>query len=447
MAATLDRLPANRGGIARRSADISATFARHLARVRDPLPRRLRTAFTELGPTFVKVGQVIASSPGLFPRDWIEEFASLRDAVPPFPTALARRTVEEDLGRPLSSVFAAFDDEPLAAASIAQVHGATLLDGRSVVVKVQRPRLEEQVRDELRALLIVCELLERIPQASVGSPRALAEDFARTLHEEMDFRLEADNMERMREVLVASQIDDCRVPAVHHDLVGKRVLTMERIDGLRFNDVEAMRAEGIDTERLLRLGVQTVVEGVLIHGFFHGDLHAGNACVLPDGTFVLFDFGIVGRLTESTRARLAMYLMAVTTNDYASMVRALRAFGSVPPDVDVAEMTATIARLYEPFVQKGVVTAQLGDLMDTMIRAMVRYRVRIPRELVLLTKQMLYLEGAAATLAPEADLLEEQTLIYSTLMTKYPDLAQEIAAGVQRGREMDDAIATGRARP
>ena len=439
--------PVGRSGIARRSADISLTFARHLARVGDPLPRRLRTAFTELGPTFVKVGQVIASSPGLFPREWIDEFASLRDNVPAFPTAQARRIVEEDLGRPLSSVFATFDDVPLAAASIAQVHGATLLDGRRVVVKVQRPGLAEQVRDELRALLVVCELLERIPQASVGSPRALAEDFARTLHEEMDFRLEADNMERMRELLVEARIDDCRVPEVHRDLVGRRVLTMERIDGLRFNDVEAMRAEGIDTERLLRLGVQTVVEGVLVHGFFHGDLHAGNACVLPDGTFVLFDFGIVGRLTESSRARLAQYLMAVTTNDYASMVRALRSFGSVPPDVDMDEMAATIQRLYEPFVRNGVVVAQLGELMDTMIRAMVRYRVRIPRELVLLTKQMLYLEGAAATLAPGADLLQEQNLIYSSLMAKYPDLAEQIAASLERGRQMDEAIAAGRAHP
>lgn len=441
------RSSGSRGGIARRSAHISTTFARHLARVSDPLPRRLSTAFTELGPTFVKVGQVIASSPGLFPRDWIDEFGRLRDRVPPFPTEQARRTVEEDLGRPLSSVFASFDDEPLAAASIAQVHGATLLDGRRVVVKVQRPRLDEQVRDELRALLIVCELLERIPQTSVGSPRALAEDFARTLHEEMDFRLEADNMERMRRLLVESRIDDCRVPEVHHDLVGRRVLTMERIDGLRFSDVAAMREHGIDTERLLRLGVQTVVEGVLVHGFFHGDLHAGNICVLTDGTFVLFDFGIVGRLTESTRTRLAGYLMAVTTNDYASMVRALRSFGSVPPDVDVDEMATTIQELYEPFVQGGVVTAQLGELMDTMIRSMVRYRVRIPRELVLLTKQMLYLEGAAATLAPDADLLQEQTLIYQTLMTKYPDLASEIAWSLQRGREMDEAIATGAALP
>ena len=385
---------------------------------------------------------MIASSPGLFPPDWTAEFASLRDRVPPFPSATARAIVEEDLGRPLSSAFASFEDEPLAAASIGQVHGATLLDGTEVVVKVQRPGLDEQVRDELRALLLVCEVLERIPQTSVGSPRALAEDFARTLHEEMDFRLEADNMERMRRILVDEQITDARVPIVHHDLVGRRVLTMERIRGFQLTDVEGMKAAGVDTERLLRMAVQTVVEGVLVHGFFHGDLHAGNIAVLSDGTFVLFDFGIVGRLTESARARLATYLMAVTTNDYASMVRALRSFGSVPADVSVEEMAAEIQRLYEPFVTDGVVVAQLGELMDTMIRSMVQYRVRIPRELVLLSKQMLYLEGAAQTLAPGADLLQEQQIIYASLMTKYPDLAVEIMQSIQRGAEMDTAIAS-----
>jgi ubiquinone biosynthesis protein len=162
--------------------------------------------------------------------------------------------------------------------------------------------------------------------------------------------------------------------------------------------------------------------------------------VLPDGTFVLFDFGIVGRLTESTRTRLAGYLMAVATNDYESMVRALRAFGSVPPDVDVADMARTIQELYEPFVQAGVVTAQLGDLMDTLIRSMVRYRVRIPRELVLLTKQMLYLEGAAATLAPDTDLLQEQVVVYQALMAKHPDLAGEIAGSLHRARAMDAEV-------
>ncbi|MBI2710974.1 MAG: AarF/ABC1/UbiB kinase family protein [Actinobacteria bacterium] len=436
------RRHAARGGIARRTWTVGATLARSLADPREPVPRRVRRAFVELGPTFVKVGQVIASSPGLFPPEWTEEFGALRDRVPPFPGALARRIVEEDLARPLRSVFASFDDEPLAAASIGQVHAATLLDGREVVVKVQRPGLDDQVRDELRALLLVCEVLEHIPQTSVGSPRALAEDFARTLHEEMDFRLEADNMRRMQRLLTESGITDCRVPLVHGELVGRRVLTMERIRGLRFTDVEGMRARGIDTARLLRLGVQTVVEGVIVHGFFHGDLHAGNISVLDDGTFVLFDFGIVGRLTDSARARLAMYLMAVTTNDYPSMVRALRAFGSVPVDVDVDDMAATIQELYEPFVRNGVITAQLGELMDTMIRSMVRYRVRIPRELVLLSKQMLYLEGAARTLAPNADLLQEQQMIYGALMAKYPDLAVEIMTAIERGRAMDAAVAS-----
>jgi len=434
-------VPANRGGMAKRAWEVGTTFTRHVVRRNEPLPRRIRKAFTDLGPTYVKVGQVIASSPGLFPAEWTAEFASLRDRVPPFPGEEARAIIEEDLGRPIESAFSAFDDETIAAASIGQVHPARLLDGTEVVVKVQRPGLEARVRDDLRSLLLLCEVLERIPQAAIGSPRALAEDFARTLHEEMDFRLEADNMLRMTRILEREQITDCRVPRVYEDLVGKRVLTMERIYGFRFSDVEGMKAAGIDTERLLRMGVQTVVEGVLVHGFFHGDLHAGNIAVLEDGTFVLFDFGIVGRLTESVRARLAQYLMAVTTNDYAAMVRSLRSFGSVPPDVDIDEMAREVQRLYEPFVKDGVVSAQLGELMDTMIRSMVRYRVRIPRELVLLSKQMLYLEGAAHTLAPDADLLQEQTLIYETLMEKYPELAMEIMQAMQRGAEMDAALA------
>ena len=428
------------GGITRRAWKVGTTFTRHLLQRSQPLPRRIRTAFAELGPTYVKVGQVIASSPGLFPPEWIDEFAALRDRVPPFPGDQARQMIEEDLRRPMRSAFADFDDEPSAAASIGQVHPATRLDGSRVVVKVQRPGLDALVRDDLRALLLLCEVLERIPQAAIASPRALAEDFARTLHEEMDFRLEADNMDRMRRVLAAGGLTDARVPEVHWDLVGKRVLTMERVDGFRFHDVEGMKAAGIDTARLLRLGVQTVVEGVLIHGFFHGDLHAGNIAVLEDGTFVLFDFGIVGRLTESVRARLAQYLIAVTTNDYPAMVRSLRSFGSIPDDVDIDEMAAEVQRLYEPFVQNGVVVAQLGELMDTMIRSMVRYRVRIPRELVLLSKQMLYLEGAAHTLAPDADLLQEQQVIYEALMTKYPELGMEIMQAMVRGAEMDAAL-------
>jgi ubiquinone biosynthesis protein len=418
-----------RTGVGWRALAVGRAFAGHLlVDRRGPLPRRLRDALVDLGPTYVKAGQLLASSPGLVPPEWIAELGALRDRVPPFPAAVARRTVEAELGRPLRSAFAHFGDDPVAAASIAQVHPATLLDGRPVVVKVQRPHLDAQVGDDVRALLLIGEVLERIPQAAVASPRALAEDFARTLHQEMDFRLEADNMDRMRAILVQAGIVDAQVPEVHHGLVARRVLTMERVEGFHFTDVESMRAAGIDTARLLRIGAQTMVEGVLVHGFFHGDLHAGNIAVRPDGAFVLYDFGIVGRLSEAVRARLAAYVLAATVNDYPGMVRALRRFGSLPEEVDEAEMAADLERRYAPFVEGGVVVARLGELVETMIRAMVRWKVRIPRELVLLAKQMLYLEGAARTLAPHVDLLQEQQVIYAALVHKHPQLAGRLAS-------------------
>lgn len=420
-------------GTIRRAVEVQTTFARGLLRRDEPLPQRVRRAFEDLGPTFVKVGQVIASSPGLFPPDWIDEFATLRDAVPPFPAADAVDIIESDLARPLRSAFAELDPEPLAAASIAQVHAARLRSGEEVVVKVRRPDLDEVVRHDLRALFALCEVLDRIPYAALGSPLAVAEDFARTLHEEMDFRVELGHMERMRRLLAEMRIDDAMVPRVHHDLSSRRVLTMERVDGFRFHDVEAMRVAGIDTHRLLRLGVQTVVEGVLMHGFFHGDLHAGNIIVLPDGRFALIDFGIVGRLSESVRSRLADYILASVTNDYESMIRALDRFGSIPAGTDIPAMARDIQRRYEPFVQNGIVVAQLGELMETMIRSMVRHRVRIPRELVLLSKQMVYLEGAAHTLAPDVDLLQEQQVIVQALVAKYPELGVQMAAALARG--------------
>jgi len=417
--------------LVRRAAKVATTFTANLARRKEPLPKRVKDAFTTLGPTYVKLGQLIASSPGLFPPEWAQEFGTLRDQVPPFPGVEARKIIRDELAMPISRCFKDFDDEPIAAASIGQVHPAVLKDGTQVVVKVQRPNLDRQVNDDVRAMKMLAAVLDRIPYTAIASPKAVVDDFARTLEEEMDYRLEADNMERMRGILEHEGIKDAIVPRVYLDLVGKRVLTMERIDGIRFHDVEAMKAAGIDTARLLRMGVQTVVEGVLLHGFFHGDLHAGNIVVLPDGTFVLFDFGIVGRLTESVRTRLAQYLIAVTTNDYEAMVRALRAFGSIPAHVDLEEMAVEIQKLYEPFVKDGVVVAQLGELMNTMIRSMVKYKVRIPRELVLLSKQMLYLEGAAQTLAPEIDLLEEQQVIYSSLMAKYPELGMELMKAIQ----------------
>ena len=427
-----------RGGVARRTADVAATVVRYgfgAGRAHDAptIERRMRYAAEDLGPTYVKLCQLIASSPGLFPENWATEMAASRDQVAAFPAVDARRIVEEDLAMPLRSVFAEFGDEPIAAASIAQVHPATLLDGSDVVVKVQRPGLHAIVNEDVRALIILAVVLERIPFTRSASPKATAEDFARTISEEIDFRIEADNMEHMRRCAQESEIDDMVIPDVYWDYVGPRTLTMQRVDGIGFDDIQAMRDAGIDTRRLLRMGVQSVVEGVLVHGFFHGDLHAGNMAVLPDGRFVLYDFGIVGRIPEAVRSRLASYLIASMTLNHEAMVRALQSFGTVPKDVDIPKLAKELDALYKPYLEGGINTANLGDLMDTMIRTMVKYRIRIPRELVLLSKQLLYLEGAAHDLAPDANLLEEQQLIYGSLMSKYPELAQDFFAAMADG--------------
>ncbi len=423
------------GSVLRRTYRVGVTLARFGAGLPasakgEPLERRMRLAAEELGPTFVKLGQLIASSPGMFPEKWTEEMGRCRDQVPTFPFEDARRIVEEDLRRPLESVFAEFGETPIAAASIGQVHPARLRDGRSVVCKVQRPGLEEIVRNDIRSMLVLAGVLQKLPWTAVASPKATAEDFARTLTEEIDFRLEADNMDRMRRHFVEAEITDGVIPEVHWEHVGRRTLTMERIDGIGFTDIEGMVAAGIDTRRLLRMGVQSVVEGVLVYGFFHGDLHAGNMAVLADGRFVLYDFGIVGRLTESVRTRLASYLIATVTMDYEALIRALQSFGSVPKDVDIPSMAREIQELLDPFISGGMNNAELGNLMDTMIKSMVKFKVHIPRELVLLSKQLLYLEGASHKLAPDADLLEEQNVIYNSLMTKYPELAQEFFSGM-----------------
>jgi len=430
-----------------RTVEVGATLARYGLGIAKgtrgcPLPARMRMAAEELGPSFVKLGQLVASSPGLFPESWATEMGGLRDSVAPFSFDDVVATVEADLARPMASVFCEFEETPIKAASIGQVHRATLRSGEQVVVKVQRPGLPELVRKDVKTLLTLASVLQRLPWTRIASPRATAEDFARTLHEEIDFRMEADSMDRMRRHLAESGIEDVLIADIYWDLTGPRVLTMQRIDGIAFDDIEAMQSAGIDTQRLLRMGVQSVVEGVLVYGFFHGDLHAGNMAVLPDGRFVLYDFGIVGRLTESVRSRLAQYLIASVTLDHEALVRALKSFGSVPDDVDIPSMAREIERLYEPFMHGGINTVELGTLMMTMIETMVRYEVHIPRELVLLSKQLLYLEGAARTLAPEADLLEEQQIIYSSLLAKYPHLATEFFGSIAAAETTSGSLAT-----
>ena len=269
------------------------------------ISRRLRVAAENLGPTYIKLGQIVSSGEGIFPSELVAEFKRCRDQVKPEPWAVVHQVIEEELGRSPESVFATIDREPLAAASIAQVHAATLIGGTEVVIKVQRPTVARLVQRDLAVMSwLAPHLVGRLPVAALANPPALVELFAETIVEELDFRLEAENMLDIAATFAKLGQRDYVIPRPHPTLVTRRMLVMERMNGFNFSDVQGMHKAGIDTEAVVRTGMIGFLEGCMMHGIFHGDLHGGNLLVMSSGKVALLDFGITARLTEPKRLAL-----------------------------------------------------------------------------------------------------------------------------------------------
>jgi len=404
---------------------------RGTATSRAGLSRRLRRSFERLGPTYIKLGQILSSGEGLFPEELVAEFRLCRDQVPPEPFRAVRRIVEEELGRPLGELFTSFDPAPLAAASIAQVHAASLLTGEPVVVKVQRPQVASLVRRDLAAMSWLAPLLVgRIPVAALANPPALVELFAETIVEELDFRLEAQNMLDVARVLADTAGDRPRplvVPRPHPTLVTRRVLVMERLDGYAWGDAEAMRAAGLDTHAVLRAGLIAFLEGTLLHGVFHGDLHGGNLFVRPDGTVALLDFGITGRLSPAQRQAFLRLVVGATANDLPAQVAAMRDLGALPAEVDVDAVIRDLG-LDRPLLDPTQLSAEelMAELRD-LAKALLGYGARMPKALMLFVKDLLFLDGAMALMAPDIDILEEIASVVTYFHEHHgPRIAQEI---------------------
>ena len=300
------------------------------------LSYRLRKAFEHLGPTYIKLGQILSSGEGVFPPELVDEFRLLRDRVPAERFEVVRQVVEADLGRPLEAVFEHFETTPIAAASIAQVHAARLCTGEEVVVKVQRPQVAGLVERDIAAMSwLAPHLIGRIPVAALANPPALVELFAETIVEELDFRLEADNMLDIAAVLASTGQKAVVVPRPHPELVTRRVLVMERLDGFGWDDVEGMRRAGIDTNAVVRALLIVFLEGATLFGVFHGDLHGGNLFVRPDGRVALLDYGITGRLDEVRRLAFLRLLMGGQHQRPAPPAGRPARHGRRPPDTDL----------------------------------------------------------------------------------------------------------------
>jgi ubiquinone biosynthesis protein len=372
------------------------------------ISRRLRVAAEHLGPTYIKLGQILSSGEGIFPEELVTEFKKCRDQVKPEPWAVVERVIEEELGRRIDTVFSFIEHEPLAAASIAQVHRATLLDGTEVVVKVQRPSVADRVHRDLKVMAWLAPfMVGRIPVAALANPPALVELFAETITEELDFRLEAQNMLDVAVAFASLGQRGYVIPRPHPSLVTRRMLVMERLEGFRFEDVAGMKAAGVDTEGVVRTGMIGGMEGAMILGIFHGDLHGGNLFVRPDGRTALLDFGIVGRLSEQKRLALLSLLVNASNNDVKGQLAGLRDLGALPVDVDLDAVIDDLG-LDRPPVDPTTMTGDelVGEIQRTM-KALLGYGARMPKELMLFVKNMVFLDGAITTLAPDLDIFAE----------------------------------------
>jgi ubiquinone biosynthesis protein len=349
-------------------------------------PRRLRTALEELGPTFVKLGQVLSTRPDLLPPAFIAELARLRDDVPPGPWEPVRAQIEEELGGPLEEFFSAFDPEPLAAASLAQVHPATLPDGTPVVVKVQRPGIQRTIETDLEILFDIARLLQnRTPLGELYDLPGVVEEFAAT------FR--------------ANFADEpyLYIPKVYWDHTTRRVLVLERIHGIRIDDVEGMDEAGYDRYRVALHATRMIVKEVLEDGFFHADPHPGNFVVMDDEVIGAMDFGMVGYLSQRDRADLVRLYIYIVQLDEEGVVDQLVRMGMVGGQVDRTALRRDIGRLLRRYQGLPLKAIRAGEVLQEAMPIAFRHRLRLPSELWLLGKTLAMMEGVGLQLCPDFD--------------------------------------------
>jgi ubiquinone biosynthesis protein len=358
---------------------------------------------TRLGATFIKIGQIASTRGDLLPAPWIRELARLRDDVPPFPADEVRRTLEAELGAPVSELFAAFDPEPVAAASVAQVHRARLADGRAVAVKVRRPDIGRKVELDRSILLLCGRLLERIvPSLRLVALEGALRQFCAAVEEQLDLRIEAENNLRFSRHFADDP--DVLFPELVPALCTAAVLTMEFVEGVHERDLER---SPIDVRAVVRAGMRCVCRMIFLHGFVHADLHPGNMRFLPPGRVALFDLGLVGRLDDEERVRTARMLFAFATGDGATVARILHDGSphAAPPDYErySAEVTEYVAGLQRRGLGNLQLTLEIGRLFDILRR----HRIQARSHMTMVNLALMTAEGLGKRLAPDLSLTDE----------------------------------------
>ena len=367
-------------------------------------PRRLRMAFEELGPTYIKLGQILSTRPDLVPAEYLDELAKLQDEVPPFPYEDVKAVIESEFSIPAEELFDQLEAQPIASASIGQVHKARLKNGEPVAVKIQRPRIQKVIEVDLEIMLHLATLAERhIKEFEIHRPIKIVEEFARTLEKEIDYRIEATNMERIARQFL--ELPHIYIPAVFRDFTTSLVLTTELIEGIKISKIEKIAAAGLDQKIIADRVVGLVLKQAFDHGFFHADPHPGNIFVLADNVICMVDFGMMGIVDRATREAFVDLIDSVVHQQEVRTTQVLLNITDWDEQPDIRALEREIADFTGRHFYKPLKDMEIGKLLQDLLQLTIRFRLRLPPDIFLLIKALSSIEGVGRTLDPEFDLI------------------------------------------
>lgn len=401
----------SRYGLADWLSQLNIDFAKDALRNRDGeiLARhtretRIRMALTDLGPTFIKLGQLLSTRPDVVGIELADELRKLQTGVPSDPPKAVRELIAAELGESVEELFARFDDVPVASASIGQVHRATLRDGTEVVVKIQHAGIESVIREDLEVIAGLAQLAEHVPELVPYRPKSMAAEMARTLRRELDFALEERNLQQF-----AAQLADntgVRVPKTYPEFCTSRVVTMEWLDGIKLSDTARLRAAAIDLAEIARRGAALYVDMIFTHGFYHADPHPGNILLLPGNVIGLLDFGMVGRIDERLREDIESMLMSIVNRDVLMLTSIIKRVGTTPAELDESALAVDVADFVGNYATQSLSHFNVGAALNEIIEIVRRHRIFLPAQVSLLIKTLVTLEGTGRMLHPDFSLLE-----------------------------------------
>jgi ubiquinone biosynthesis protein len=401
----------------------------------EPITRKtaavhLREALEELGPTFIKFGQIASTRPDFFPPEFINELAGLQDSVPPAPWEEIRAAIETELGRPLNQLFLAVDPTPIASASLGQVYAAMLPDRTRVIIKVQRPNIEKTIETDLGILADLARLAqERLPSAAAMDPVGIVQEFSESLRAELDYRGEGRSADRFRANFAKEAY--LHVPQVCWEYTTRRVMVQERVSGIKINDHPALAAAGYDRDQIAMNAAKAIIKEVLIDGFFHADPHPGNLLILPGGVICLIDFGSVGTLDGTDRAALVRLWIAIINLDAEGVADQLLRMGIAGPDTDQVGLTRALRKMLRKYSGLPLKEIVAGDVLNAIQPIIYEYRLHVPTDYWLLIKTLVLMEGVGKGLAPDFDVFAV-SIPYMQRFTVRMALPQSWAPGLLR---------------